>query len=371
MSLVVARQAAAQAARDPMVQQLVLHGLEEAGEGLLNLFKKKKRNRKKRNQQSKLNVIYDAPVTRAPVAVNARARTRRARVRGNTKGGITIKHREYIGEVNGNTSFSASSYQVQPGLNVSFPWLSGIANNFEKYRVKSLVLEYINVSATSERGRVTMAFDADPLDEDPAGKVDLFSYKGAVEGSVWSPLRLVIPCENKDYFTRDGTISGTDLKTYDMGKLIVGASNTADTSVIGELFLSYEIELTIPQPTTCPSVRINSGGTVDKNNPFGDAPVVQAGNMPITVLNNTITFDAPGHYLVMVKATGTAPSTVSSGGTATRGDTDSCTDNPNGLTESTVEIWAKTPGETWTASYSGTAVTSTIIIVSKCSPMTV
>jgi len=288
------------------------------------------------------------------------------------KGGVTIRHREYVADVAGNTTFGVTSFTVQPGLAASFPWLSGIANNFEKYRVKSMSMQYINVAATDERGRITIAFDRDPLDADPETKADLFSYKGATEGSVWTGTTLSVP-GGPDLFTRNGTVTGTDLKTYDYGKFLVGVSNTADTAVVGELFINYEIELTIPQPATCPAVTITSGGTVSKTAIFGDAPTT-VGNGPLTVTGSTITFTSPGDYLISLVATGTSPgSPTVNTGTASNSSSPSLTVTDGGSSTASAfvrAVRATAPGQTLIITYGGTAVTSSSTVVTMMSSAT-
>jgi len=310
-------------------------------------------------------------ITNAPVARSQRVRVFKPRVTG-IKGGVTIRHREYVADVAGNTTFGVTSFTVQPGLAASFPWLSGIANNFEKYRVKSMSMQYINVAATDERGRITIAFDRDPLDADPETKADLFSYKGATEGSVWTGTTLSVP-GGPDLFTRNGTVTGTDLKTYDYGKFLVGVSNTADTAVVGELFINYEIELTIPQPATCPAVTITSGGTVSKTAIFGDAPTT-VGNGPLTVTGSTITFTSPGDYLISLVATGTSPgSPTVNTGTASNSSSPSLTVTDGGSSTASAfvrAVRATAPGQTFIITYGGTAVTSSSTVVTMMSSAT-
>jgi len=302
-------------ARDPMVQQYLMGAVENLGKQFISKLNK---------PNTKQLMVYNGSNkstnkgnrSSAPVAYNTRAQNRRARIKG-MAGGITIKHREYLGDLMGG-DFVVQSYQIQPGLPQSFPWLSGIANNFEKYKIRNLQVHYINVSATSERGRVTMAFDADALDADPVDKVELFSYNGAVEGSVWSPLTLTVPCKPETLFTRQGEVTGTDLKTYDCGRLVLAASNSTADVVVGEIFLSYDIELTIPQPVVCPSAAIDSTSGVSASDMFGTSRTI-VGNFPVIVDTNTTTFTAPGNYYLTLTCIGTTPGsiTIADGNTQT------------------------------------------------------
>jgi hypothetical protein len=360
---------------DPYFQQLAYQAALEAGQwgySKISQSRKKRSQQKNKAELQKIKQMFaKSKPNRAPVAINTRTRTRRANIKG-TKGGITIKHREYIGEITGSTTFNVESFQIQPGLSQTFPWLSGIANNFEKYKIKNVKFEYINISATSEKGRVTLAFDEDPLDEDPVDKVELFAYNGAVEGSVWSPLTLNVPCKNKEHFTRNGTVVGTDLKTYDCGKIVAAISNTADTSVVGELFISYEVELTVPQPVSCPSTKIDCTTTVSKTNLFGDDTREVEGNFPVSLNANTMTFLAPGNYFLALSVIGSSP------GNITIGDGDTITaqalftganSSGNGKSCNLYGIRVSTAGQYITWAVDGTTVTSCLVNLYMANPL--
>lgn len=252
----------------------------------------------------------------APVAFSTYKRVPKPRFQSTT-GGVVIRHREYLADVKGSVGFGVRSWTIQPGEASTFPWLSSIANNFEQYQFRSLKFSYVNVAATNERGRITMAFDRDPLDLDPSAKFELFQYAGAVEGSVWTRLEHTVQ-STKKLFTRSGVIQGSDLKTYDAGKFLVGVSSTSNTDTVGELFVDYEVELMIPQPAKCPSAQINSGGTVSETAIFGDATVIN-GPMPIKAGGDRITFSGIGDFAVAVRVLRSGGSgIITIGGTATK-----------------------------------------------------
>jgi len=253
-----------------------------------------------------------------PVAIGKQVVMSGPRYRsGNINGVMTITHREYLGEVAGSTTFAATSYPINPGLGSSFPWLSGIANSYEKYRIKSMTYEYVNIAATSERGRITLAIDYDVLDVVPTNKVDLFQLAGASEGPIWEPLKISVKPSSVLY-TRNGTLSNVDLKTYDAGRFIAAISNSNDTSIKGELFVTYEIELQLPQPAKCPGSQI--AGTIASWN--GATPFLNCTTTgPLSGFSNTSTtlsFAMPGTYHISFIVTGTgttaAPTLTASGG---------------------------------------------------------
>jgi hypothetical protein len=234
----------------------------------------------------------------APVAVGQQVVLNKPRYRaGNTNGVVNVSHREYVGEISGDTTFGVISYPINPGLGSSFPWLGGIANNYEKYRIRSLTYEFINIAATSERGRITMAVDYDVLDAVPTNKVDMFQIADAVEGPVWEPLRLKVRPSGL-LFTRNGPLSGVDLKTYDAGRFIAAISNASDSTIKGELFVTYDIELHIPQSAKCPGDY--GAGTVasfNQSQPFTGV-VLTGGLDGFSIGTYKWLFSRPGVYLV-------------------------------------------------------------------------
>lgn len=165
---------------------------------------------------------------------------------------ITVKHQEYMATVNGSVTELTTLYEINPGLATNFPWLSGIAKNYETYCWKSLQFEYVPQVGTQTKGRVMMAADYDAADTAVSTYKRLGSMHGAVNGSIWSVVRL--SCDSSDLkkmtqrYVRTGSVpSGKDIKTYDALSLMVNVGGTSDTAVYGDIRVSYVIELMTPQ----------------------------------------------------------------------------------------------------------------------------
>jgi hypothetical protein len=60
-----------------------------------------------------------------------------------------VKHREFIGNIQGSTSFSINTFNVNPGDEQTFPWLSALAVNYEKYRPIGVIFEFKSTSANA------------------------------------------------------------------------------------------------------------------------------------------------------------------------------------------------------------------------------
>jgi hypothetical protein len=149
--------------------------------------------------------------------------------------------------------------------------------------------------------------------------VDLFQISGAAEGPIWEPLKLTVK-PSQLLFTRNGNITGADLKTYDAGRFIAACSNTADTSIKGELFVTYDIELHIPQSAKCPGDYATGTGMFSQMAPF-QYVTLTGGLSGLSILNGSdFVFQRPGVYLIshfvqgQVGATANSPSISATGG---------------------------------------------------------
>jgi hypothetical protein len=167
---------------------------------------------------------------------------------------------ENLGIINssGGTAFSIlGQYAINPGQASTFPWLSSIAKNYEKYEF--LMLEFYIVPQVSgfatagQTGEVVLSVDYDASDAAPA------TYQQQVD--VWPhsceppPMRQRIMLNPKEMhkesdakFVRPGgLLGGTDIKTYDCGNLFLGAVGISGGAVpLFSLHVRYSVKFTVP-----------------------------------------------------------------------------------------------------------------------------
>ena len=233
---------------------------------------------------------------------------------------VLIRHREFIGDVKGSTGFASVKYSINPGLDETFPWLSEVGNNYESYRFRRLVFEYSTIKGSTAAGSFMMYIAFDASDGGPTDKIEAFSHQGAVKGPTWAP-NIVLDASRANLekfgtqrFIRSALKAGTDIKTYDVGNLWLCTSGQADTSAMGELYVTYELELMTPQMhTSDPSdtaSSVTSGGTVTPAAPFGSVPVVNSISENVSVeptpaAGSKFTFYDIGDYLMEVVMAGT------------------------------------------------------------------
>ncbi len=154
------------------------------------------------------------------------------------------------GTIANSTSFSATKYEVNPGLAGSFAWLADRAVGFEKYRFTKLEFVYVPSNAnTSTAGAVFLAVDYDADDSAPGSLASMASYETQNQGKVYDTIRLHIDVnrvQSSKLKVRCGPKAGSRL-IYDPCSLILATDDGADTNDIGKLWAYYEIELYSPQ----------------------------------------------------------------------------------------------------------------------------
>lgn len=241
-------------------------------------------------------------------------------VRGD--GSIRVRHREYLGDIAGSVLYSCISYGVNPGLPGTFPWLATIASQFESYSMQSLRFEFETMKSTATNGSLLMVIDYDASDGVPSSKQIFMNFNHSVRSPVWS--ECVFDSDFKEMhkvgpsrYNRAGALAANlDIKTYDLGNFLLAVQGCADTSTLGELYVSYDVILQSPIMNVANpgavafySLSIVSAGAVTLVNPFGATPTV-VGALSSTVTANTVTFNISGQYLFTGHAIGTVIASV-------------------------------------------------------------
>lgn len=247
---------------------------------------------------------------RAPVAMSKQSRNSGPNIQSLAGGGCRIRHREYISDLSGSVAFSTAAFPINSGLARSFPWLSKVASRYESYRFDRLSFAFETEAPTSSTGVVGLCVDFDPIDAAPVSKTAALSYEGAVRSAPWDCSAYHAKRSNlskrKSYFVRCGNLSDSaSLSLHDVGNLFVITKGQADTSVIGELYVDYDIVLETPQTDpSAQSSKIVGGGTITAAALFGDAPVI-TGCLDTSVSGSVITFNQACQQLVTLRFDGT------------------------------------------------------------------
>jgi len=234
-------------------------------------------------------------LSRAPLSNSARSRQ-------SGRNAARYRESERILSVAGNTTFGVvGNVACNPGLSDSFPWLSGHAQLYERYKIHKLVYHYKSLKAATTNGQVLLSFDYDTLDSAPTTAVEVAQSTVYESDRVWECFSLHIPVDpNRVLFTRSGSIGSADAKTYDFGRMYVSAEGCDDTSNQGFIEVEYDIECFDKQTGSSPSLGAGdfavwnlsanqSASNTTVTIAFDEEPITN----PLTLANSSGTFTIP------------------------------------------------------------------------------
>jgi hypothetical protein len=171
---------------------------------------------------------------------------------------VRIRHREYVSDVITGAvagAFNNTAIPVNPGLVQSFPYLANIAQNFEEYRFRGLVFEFVSSTspylASAAMGTLVVSMEYNPVAPPFTNKPQMENSDYAVSARFDRNLMYGVECKQftqNSYLTRYQT--ATPLTAYDSGLFQVATvpgSTFPVNSVVGELWVSYDVELSRPR----------------------------------------------------------------------------------------------------------------------------
>jgi len=180
---------------------------------------------------------------------------------GMIKGGIRVQHREYLGDLKSSGVFKNNVYRVNPALSETFPWLSQLASNFERYRFLGLCFEFKSGSSdalnsvNTALGYVVMASQYNSLATPFINKQQMENTQYCVSVKPSKSVIHPIECDPSlapapVLYTRlatVGDITAGDLRLYDHCQEEIAVVGMQQDNVnLGELWISYDIMLYLP-----------------------------------------------------------------------------------------------------------------------------
>lgn len=172
---------------------------------------------------------------------------------------VRIKHREFLGNINGSILFNNTSFNINPGLSATFPWLYTTAMSFEQYKINGMIVEFVSTcgdaiaSTNNTLGTVCLSTDYNVVNDD-------FDSMAKCQNSMWSSTgkpskNIVMPieCDGKlnvleRLFIRDNqlSLSNSDLRLYDHCKINIATEGMQVATQIGQIWISYDISFYKP-----------------------------------------------------------------------------------------------------------------------------
>lgn len=248
---------------------------------------------------------------------------------------IRVQHREFISNISSSVAFVNTTYNVNAGLAATFPWLSVLASNFEQYRFHGMLFVFVSTSAdalnstNTALGTIIMAADYNAATSSYGSKVQMEQAMWAVSDKPSNSQVAPIECDpglNRSdvYFVRQsavpaGSPTPASILDYDLCTFQIASVGSQAAAVVGELWVTYDVELMKPQTTYgAPNTAFSSHYTIAGVTgalPLGTSNVVVYDNIGVTLSTggtSTITFPASvsGRFLVSYFQVGTATAYV-------------------------------------------------------------
>lgn len=234
--------------------------------------KKPKAQKKKRGPRKQQRLPTSDALSAPPVALGSRQAFgggRKAKARS-----WRFTNREMVVSTSGTTSDTVPGIQtfaINPGLTGSFPWLSGETDRWEQYILHAVTYEWVPGQGSSGKGYVILSPEYDASEPAPTTLAQLTNTEDAVSDRVWNVVKCPLSPQamhthGPRKLIRNGMIAG-DLNIYDVGKMNIAVYGNSDTDLAGQVWVSYDIELLVPQNSadtgsspSYTSVFTNSGG---------------------------------------------------------------------------------------------------------------
>lgn len=207
---------------------------------------------------------------------------------------IRVTHKEYLGNILGSDEFATQIYRLNPGISDSFPWLAGIARNYQQYRFNGAMFQFVSTSAfalnstNSALGKVVIATNYNAEDKPFTSTVAMLSTQFSNYGRPAESIEHAIECAPGEtptdlfYIRNDIEAKGKDLRFTDLGFTQVSTEGMQSTSEVGGLWVTYDVSFT--KPIINDEVNLDVG--IDQFNMLCDTGTLYSGT--ITARNNIL-----------------------------------------------------------------------------------
>nr|QKV51088.1 putative capsid protein [Crucivirus sp.] len=180
-------------------------------------------------------------------------------------GAIMITHHEYIKDIYGSLSsgFANEEFNVNPGLEATFPWLAQVAANFEEYEFVQCLFEYRSTLGDSAQttngqvGQIMMAPNYNVGQPIWTDKLSFLTSPSPISGKTTQSITAGLECKHSvnagsriKYIRTSPVFVDEDIKTYDLAKLQVaqlGIPSEFYGQQMGELWVTYSVILRKPK----------------------------------------------------------------------------------------------------------------------------
>lgn len=205
--------------------------------------------------------------------------------------GVRVIHKEFLGQVSSSVNFSTTTYPINPGIPSTFPWLAGVANNFQKYKLNGLIFYFkstaaqVAYSTNNALGTVVGVTQYNVYDPQPVSLNQVLNIAGVMEEKPTRDCIFPVECDRfhaiyPAMFVRDKSVSD-DLAKYDPGKFQLCTSGSQAAAVVGQLWVAYDVTLIQPIPAALSTGDVPTGGSLyylsgeyTTGNPLGSSVLI-------------------------------------------------------------------------------------------------
>lgn len=221
------------------------------------------KKKRKRTRRPRTTVVVQQPLRNGQGRKPGRKRNRGGRFSMITTAGnekqFVVPVDEQIAIFLGSTGYNTTAYSINPGNPLCFPFLSRVAQNYERYEFEQLMFHYrpsasvfANVGAQGFVG-ISATMDATQSAPSSQAQAEIMKHSPVVETAVPTTIVLDRKFLESDSprqlrFVRDNGLipPGTDPHTYDCGQVFFWTNGQANTNQIGELRVVGKCRLSNP-----------------------------------------------------------------------------------------------------------------------------
>lgn len=260
----------------------------------------KKQNKKNNNKNNNKNANPNRVISSA-FAHGTKSVYKPPKVSYNTNGNCRISHSEFVADIYSSATARAESFSINPQDSNAFTWLCAIATRYEMYKFHKLSFTYKPSCSTTTTGFVVMGLDFDAYDEAPS-KQAILAWKHNARSPLWGEMAInctsslgAIPVKYCGIHTLG------DVRVSDLGRLWIYNDGAQTIINVGEIYVSYEIELIQPALKVPPAIYFDYASptpTYTGAKVFDNVADFIGNLRPLKVNDNTLLIKTAGKYLV-------------------------------------------------------------------------
>lgn len=184
------------------------------------------------------------------------------------RGMTVIRHREYVGEIKNHPTIAGElfvqKFEINPANKNTFPWLSGIAKNWDRWKPLGIIFEFQSTvssnASDSSLGSILTTTDYDVLDAVPTSKQAILNSSYSTQTRMDQHMIHGIECDpsllqRTVFYTgepKDDILKTAQIRDYNMGNFFIATAggNITPNTAVGELYCHFEIGLLDEQTST-------------------------------------------------------------------------------------------------------------------------